>query len=93
MLVHNVLVVDQCEGRAIDDFDTAGEFAQAIDYPVLIERVAETAQSLSMVSSAPGRLSVGERRYRSEDLRGRRHPELVVSMIARALPARTRHWA
>jgi dienelactone hydrolase len=44
---HDVLVVDRYEGRVFDDYDEAGEFAQAIDYPTLIGRTAEAAQSLA----------------------------------------------
>jgi dienelactone hydrolase len=42
-----VLVVDQYEGRVFDDYDEAGEFAQAIGYPALMERAAEAVQGLS----------------------------------------------
>ena len=38
---HDVLVVDQYEGRVFDDYDEAGEFAQEIGYPALIGRAAE----------------------------------------------------
>jgi len=33
--------------RVFDDYDEAGEFAQAIDYPTLIGCVAEAARSLA----------------------------------------------
>ena len=44
---HDVLVVDQYEGRVFDDYDEAGEFAQEIGYPALMERAAEAVQGLS----------------------------------------------
>lgn len=44
---HDVLVVDQYAGRVFDDYNEAGEFAQAIGYPALMERAAEAVQGLS----------------------------------------------
>ena len=44
---HDVLVVDQYEGRVFDDYDEAGEFAQEIGYPALMGRAAEAVQGLS----------------------------------------------
>jgi len=44
---HEVLVVDQYEGRVFDDYDEAGEFAEAIGYPSLMRRAAEAVQGLS----------------------------------------------
>jgi dienelactone hydrolase len=44
---HDVLVVDQYEGRVFDDYDEADEFARAIGYPTLMGRAAEAVQGLS----------------------------------------------
>lgn len=38
---HEVLIVDQYNGRTFDDYDEAGEFAQAIGYPALMGRAAQ----------------------------------------------------
>jgi hypothetical protein len=46
-LGHGALNGDQYEGRVFDDYDEAGDFAQAINYPTLIGRVGEAAQSLA----------------------------------------------
>ncbi|SOD70879.1 dienelactone hydrolase [Jatrophihabitans sp. GAS493] len=37
-LGHRVVVVDQYEGREFDDYDEAGEFAESIGYPALMQR-------------------------------------------------------
>jgi len=44
---HDVLVVDQYEGRVFDDYDEAGTFAEAIGYPVLMGRAAEAVRDLA----------------------------------------------
>ena len=44
---HDVLVVDQYEGRVFDDYDEAGKFALAIGYPALMGRAAKAVQGLS----------------------------------------------
>ncbi len=33
---HNVVVVDQYDGRVFDDYQEANEFAQSIGYPTLM---------------------------------------------------------
>ena len=43
---HDVLVVDQYEGRVFDDYDEAAEFAEAIGYPALMGRAAEAVEGL-----------------------------------------------
>jgi len=43
---HEVLVVDQYQGRVFDDYPEAGAFAEAIGYPALMARAAEAVQGL-----------------------------------------------
>lgn len=43
---HDVVVVDQYEGRVFDDYDEADEFAQAIGYPRLMGRAAAAVRGL-----------------------------------------------
>jgi len=44
---HEVLIVDQYNGRTFDDYDEAGEFAQAIGYPALMGRAAQAVEGLA----------------------------------------------
>jgi dienelactone hydrolase len=44
---HEVLIVDQYNGRTFDDYDEAGEFAQAIGYPALMRRAAQAVEGLT----------------------------------------------
>lgn len=41
-----MLVVDQYEGRVFDDYEEAGQFAEAIGYPALMGRAADAVQTL-----------------------------------------------
>lgn len=41
---HDVVVVDQYDGRVFDDYEEAGEFAESIGFPMLME-IAEEAVS------------------------------------------------
>ncbi len=43
---HDVLVVDQYDGRVFDDYDEADAFAQSIGYPELMRRAALAVQPL-----------------------------------------------
>lgn len=43
---HQVLVVDQYDGRVFDDYDQASEFATSIGYPALMGRAAEAVEAL-----------------------------------------------
>ena len=43
---HDVVVVDQYVGRVFDDYDEAGEFAQAIGYPTLMGLAASAVERL-----------------------------------------------
>jgi dienelactone hydrolase len=43
---HDVLVVDQYEGRVFDDYEEAGAFAEAIGYGELMRRAAAAVESL-----------------------------------------------
>ncbi len=43
---HEVLVVDQYDGRVFDDYDEADAFAQSIGYPELMRRAAAAAEAL-----------------------------------------------
>lgn len=44
---HEVLIVDQYNGRTFDDYDEAGKFAQAIGYPALMGRAAQAVEGLA----------------------------------------------
>ena len=44
---HDVLAVDQYQGRVFDDYDEAGKFAQAVGYLALMGRAAKAVQGLS----------------------------------------------
>ncbi|MDJ0314758.1 dienelactone hydrolase family protein [Arthrobacter sp. H35-D1] len=43
---HNVLVVDQYDGRVFDDYEQAGEFAESIGYPALMQLALEAVNDL-----------------------------------------------
>ena len=43
---HEVLVVDQYDGRAFDDYEAAGAYAEAIGYPQLMQRAATAVERL-----------------------------------------------
>lgn len=44
---HNVLVVDQYDGRTFDDYGEASAFAASIGYPALMSRAAEAVAELA----------------------------------------------
>ena len=43
---HEVLVVDQYEGRVFDDYEAAGAYAESIGYPELMRRAAAAVEAL-----------------------------------------------
>lgn len=43
---HDVLVVDQYDGRVFDDYEAASNFAESIGYPALMQRAAEAVEGL-----------------------------------------------
>ena len=43
---HDVLVVDQYDGRVFDDYDEAGEHAERIGFPALMARAVEAVRDL-----------------------------------------------
>lgn len=43
---HEVVVVDQYDGRVFDDYEEAGEFAESIGYPTLMRLAEEAVQDL-----------------------------------------------
>ena len=43
---HQVRVVDQYGGRVFDDYDEAGQFAESIGYPVLMDRAVQAVADL-----------------------------------------------
>jgi dienelactone hydrolase len=43
---HDVLVVDQYDGRVFDDYDEAGAFAQSIGFPALMARAVDAVSTL-----------------------------------------------
>jgi dienelactone hydrolase len=43
---HEVVVVDQYDGRVFDDYEEAGTFAESIGYPVLMGLAVEAAQDI-----------------------------------------------
>lgn len=44
---HDVLVVDQYEGRTFDDYDEAGPYAESIGFPVLMQRAVDGVAGLA----------------------------------------------
>ena len=43
---HDVLIVDQYDGRVFDDYGKASEHAEAVGYPTLMERAADAVADL-----------------------------------------------
>lgn len=43
---HDVTIVDQYDGRVFDDYETAGDFATGIGYPVLMNAAVEAVADL-----------------------------------------------
>lgn len=43
---HDVKVVDQYDGRVFDDYETAGDFAESIGYPTLMESANQAVTDL-----------------------------------------------
>ncbi len=43
---HDVLVVDQYDGRVFDDYEEAGAFAEQVGFPALMERAVEAVRDL-----------------------------------------------
>jgi len=43
---HDVLIVDQYDGRVFDDYDEAGRFAEQIGYPELMRRALQAVEHL-----------------------------------------------
>ena len=44
---HDVLVVDQYDGRSFDDYEEAGAFTQAIGFPALMDRALDAVEPLA----------------------------------------------
>src|ERR1700709_1841697 len=51
---HDVVVVDQYDGRTFDDYEEAAAFANSIGFPTLMNRALDGSHSYPMVSSRWG---------------------------------------